>query len=392
MRFFTGSRIIPVNGDLPHQAILVFDGDTLVDITTPDHVPEQRVETFQGTLIPGFVNAHCHLELSYMKGKIETETGLTHFLQSVVTHPVVAEEDILAAIESADQEMWESGIVAVGDISNRPVTIHTKLNSRITYYTFVEMFDFLHPQHADPYFDQYHRVFKRFVESGLSHVTQVPHSPYTVSNQLSVKLAETIKPGETGSIHMLESDEEVKLLTGNSSEYYDFFKSVGYELDHYDPPGYGSMEWFLHSGYRPSRMLFVHNTIAQEKDLALMKKYKAYGQPWLVTCPNANLYIESCLPDYGSWVKSGIPICIGTDSYSSNHQLSIWNEICTIKTGFKEITWGELIRWATLHGAQALGMEERFGSLEIGKRPGLVLLEHHPDSRIDHHTAVRRIL
>src|SRR5690606_39313327 len=93
----------------------------------------------------------------------------------------------------------------------------------------------------------------------------------------------------------------------------------------------------------------------------------------LPICPNANLYIESTLPQYDKWLDSGLQICIGTDSYSSNHQLSIWDEMRTIKSNFDYISWDELIRWACINGARALGMEDRFGSFDVGKSPGVVL-------------------
>lgn len=391
-RFITATHIIPLIGILPENPVLVFESDQLTDIVSKHHVADGRIEKYNGTLIPGFVNAHCHLELSHMKGKIKSGTGLTRFLHGVVTHPPVPKEEVLDAVIQADQEMWENGIVAVGDISNQSVTAELKVTSPISYHTFVEMFDFLDPSHADHFYAQYNTVYEIFRESGLEQVTRVPHSPYTVSGKLHEKLAESLTPGAIGSIHMLENDQESLLLRGKKSDYFDFFAELGYELDHFQPPGHGSMEQFLHSRYHPDRMLFVHNTVASASDLELMRTYSAIGQPYLVTCPNANEYIESRLPDYESWRASEIPICIGTDSYSSNHQLSVWSEICTIKSYLQSISWEELIRWACLHGAKALGMEDRLGSFEPGKSPGAVLLEHHERAGVDVDSVPRRII
>lgn len=391
-RFLSATRIIPLKGTLPEDPVLVFESDRLVDIVSKHHVTDGQIEKYNGTLIPGFVNAHCHLELSHMKGQIEQGTGLTTFLHGVVTHPPVPEEEVLEAIVQADQEMWENGIVAVGDISNQSITAEVKVSSPIIYHTFVEMFDFLDPRHADRFYKQYDSVYNIFRESGLNQVTKVPHSPYTVSEKLQSMLAGSLTAGDIGSIHMLENEQERNLLRGENSEYFEFFASVGFELDHFQPPGHGSMERFLASRYQPDRMLFVHNTVANASDLGQMKRYSMFGQPYLVTCPNANVYIESRLPDYENWRATEIPICIGTDSYSSNHQLSVWSEICTIKTRIESITWEELFRWACLHGAMALGMEDRLGSFEPGKSPGAVLLEHHEHEDIDVGSEPRRII
>lgn len=391
-RYITASQIWPMTGSLPEHAVLVFDGFQLIDIVNQDTIDPSLVEQYNGTLIPGFVNAHCHLELSYTKGKIDSGTGLTTFLREVVTQDPVSDELILDAIIQADQEMKENGIVAVGDISNRSITASTKANSPIAYYTFVEMFDFLSPDRADTFYEQYESVYQAFRSQGLEHVVQVPHSPYTVSDRLMDKLAGTVDADTTGSIHMLENEQEGYLLGGGQSEYPAFFELLGFGMDHYRPPNRTSMEQFLESGYQPDRMLFVHNTVAKKEDLMRMVQYDERNEAYLVTCPNANRYIESRLPDYDLWIDSALPVCIGTDSYASNHQLSIWHEICTIQELNPHVHWEELIKWGTLNGAAALGMENKLGSFEPGKFPGVVLLEHRPDETINQHARLRRIL
>lgn len=391
-RFISASNILLLPEDAPEHPVLVFEGDRLTDIVPGRDMDPSIVELYNGTLIPGFVNAHCHLELSHMKGKVDTGTGLTPFLNAVVTQPPVPEELIEEAIREADLEMWESGIVAVGDISNKSVTAEVKMTSPIEYYTFVEMFDFLDPGRSEEYYDQYNEVYEIFLETGLKNVSRVPHSPYTVSADLSRKLAESLSSGLTGSIHMLENQQENILLRGGPSEYADFFHSLGFGLDHFIAPGHGSIEHFLQYGYHPERMLFVHNTIADQSDLEKMKLFSQVSQPYLVTCPNANLYIESTLPQYDKWLDSGLQICIGTDSYSSNHQLSIWDEMRTIKSNFDFISWDKLIRWACINGARALGMEDRFGSFDVGKTPGVVLLGHRNDEPIGLDSIPRKII
>ena len=392
LRFLTATRIFPAGESFPDEAVLVFNGSQLTDILPRKELDPGKIETYNGTLIPGFINAHCHLELSHTKGKIKPGTGLTPFLHAVVTQEPVPDDVILDAIAEADREMEEAGIVAVGDISNLPFTASTKATSEITYYTFVEMFDFLDPRKTDQFYDQYESVYQHFLDHNLAYVTRVPHSPYTVSQKLMGLLSGKLSKNSTGSIHMLENEQEDLLMTGKGSEYYEFFDSLGFSLDHFEPPGHGSLKEFVKSAYAPKRMLFVHNTIASESDLEQMKNYNNSSETFLVTCPNANLYIESRLPDYELWKQSGLPICIGTDSYASNHQLSIWSEICTIKSNHNALSWEELICWGTLHGARALGLDDKVGSFEIGKSPGVLLIEHRDESRINTSTTIRKLL
>ncbi|MBY5958272.1 amidohydrolase family protein [Membranicola marinus] len=391
-RFITATHIWPMGGTLPEDPVLVFEGSRIIDIIDVEKVDVSQLEHYDGTLIPGLVNAHCHLELSYMEGKIDSGTGLTTFLTEVVTQDPVPEEIVKEAIIRADKEMQEAGIVAVGDISNRAITASVKASSPINYYTFVEMFDFLNPDRANGFYNQYELVYEAFEHAACGPVVRVPHSPYTVSNQLMSRLAQTIQPGMTGSIHMLENEQEGYLLSGAESDYPGFFELLGFGMDHYQAPHCTSMEQFMESGYQPDHMLFVHNTVADRADLGAMRRYNERKNAYLVTCPNANLYIESRLPKYDLWLESKLPICIGTDSYASNGQLSIWHEICTIQNKHPELSWKQLVEWGTVNGAIALGMQRELGSLESGKSPGLVLLEHTPDELINESILPRKII
>ena len=142
------------------------------------------VEKHKGVLTPGFINTHCHLELSHMKGKVNTGTTLIPFITNVVKFRDVPQEEINDAIEKGDQEMYDAGIVAVGDISNKADTAPVKKKSAIQYYTFVEMFDFLQDAWAEQEFEKYIEVFKAQANGNGNRKSVVPHAPYTVSKKL----------------------------------------------------------------------------------------------------------------------------------------------------------------------------------------------------------------
>ena len=145
MRKITADKVYTISDDPIEKGVIIIDEKGKIkDITTRAEHDDTSLEKYKGIIVPGFINTHCHLELSHMKGKVHTGTGLIPFISSVVQFRDFLEEFILAEIEQADQEMWENGIVAVGDISNKLDTQATKEKSKIRYYTFVEMFDFMH--------------------------------------------------------------------------------------------------------------------------------------------------------------------------------------------------------------------------------------------------------
>ncbi|HQV66448.1 MAG TPA: amidohydrolase family protein, partial [Saprospiraceae bacterium] len=113
-------------------------------------------------------------------------------------------------------------------------------------------------------------------------------------------------------------------------------------------------------------------------------------QIFWATCPNANLYIENKLPDYQIFRDADAKVTIGTDSLTSNWQLSIWEEIKTIRKYQSYIPLEELLTWATINGAEALSYEDRLGSFEVGKTPGIL----HISGDIDQmdHTKITRLI
>lgn len=372
-RYITADKILPVKGNPMEGKVLVFEGEVLSDIVEANMIEPGKVEAYNGILVPGFVNAHCHLELSHMKGKINTGTGLLHFLQSVISMREFPEEVILDAIVKADEEMHEGGIMAVGDICNAIHTATVKANSNISYYSFVEMFDFLDPVKTEQFYNNFYPAFESVPGLGKHRKSIVPHAPYTVSEHLHRRIYESNTSDAIWSIHMQENIEEDRLFLGKESGYRQFYSGLGAPIDHFEPTGTSSLASYLSFTPLPEKMLFVHNTQSRQADLKAIKESSVKG--YLVTCPNTNLFIENQLPRYELWKESGLAVCIGTDSYSSNWRLSIWSEILTILKYNSFLSFDEVLEWATINGAEALGLDSELGSFEIGKRPGCVLLK-----------------
>lgn len=392
MRKITADQIFPVSSDPIEAGVVIIDDDgkVLALERRAGHDPAS-LERYAGVIVPGFVNAHCHLELSHMRGRVDTGTGLLPFLKQVVQFRDIGEEEIMAAISAADQEMYENGIVAVGDISNKTDTAVQKEKSPIRYYTFVEMFDFLRDDWARSTFEQYKQVFDG--QSGVegNRKSCVPHAPYTVSRRLFELINEENGEGEmTVSIHNQETVHEDAFFLEKSGDFLEFFEFFQIDVGHFRPTGKRSIEYAIENMDPEKRTLFVHNTMSRPEDIRTAQSWSE--KIYWVTCPNANLYIENRLPDYRHFVGTGARMAIGTDSLTSNWQLSILEEMKTIARFQSYLSFDTLLRWATLNGAEALGFDEELGSIEPGKRPGLNLLNLEPDLRLSGDTVVRRIM
>jgi len=344
----------------------------------------------KGVIIPGFINTHCHLELSHMKGKVETGTGLLPFLKKVVSFRDIEEDLILEAIREADEYMVEQGIVAVGDISNKADTAFQKQNSPIRYYTFVEMFDFMQEHAAERTYEQYKSVFKNQNSENGNKKSWTPHAPYTVSRKLFQLIRENNEEGITVSIHNQETIHEDALFQNKGGGFPEFFGMFGVDLENWQASGKNSIYYAMENLNPDNRTLFVHNTLSNADDI---KAAHAWNKKvYWATCPNANLYIENSLPNYQYFLDQNARMTIGTDSLTSNWQLSILEEMKTISRFQSYLPFETLLRWATLNGAEALGFEKELGSIDIGKKPGLNLLDLHEDLILKRETTVKKLI
>ncbi len=331
------------------------------------------IQVCEGILSPGFINVHCHLELSYLKDRIPKHIGLISFLSSVMTERSRDAELIEEAIQKAEEEMLANGIVAVGDISNTAYTISQKQNKRLRYINLLEAAGF--PESIAQ--SRYESIQTLRGQYDVAHLKTsiVPHAPYSVSKQL-FETIETDPANGIISMHNQEMAEENEWYQSMSGPLHDFYKQWNISTASFEPTGKTSLQSLLPFVDASKKHILVHNVHTSEEDIILAKQYFAAFQQNLVFCfcPNANVYIQNTLPPLHLFQKHGCNMVLGTDSLASNSRLCIYEEIKVIQKAMPEIRMIDLLSWATLSGAKALGIEDRFGSFEKGKKPGVVCM------------------
>jgi aminodeoxyfutalosine deaminase len=373
------------------KVLLVSDAGEILGIEPKNLWAASELEYFKGALLPGMINTHCHLELSHLKGCIDTGTGLIPFITQVVQLRDFPKEQILEAIAKADADMFANGIQAVGDISNQVDSFATKESSSMQYYSFVELFDFLQGHKAVEFAAPYWEVYKNAPASDGNYKSLVPHAPYSVSRELHRWIVEANK-GEkrTISLHNQETAAEIELFHRGTGPFLDFFRNFGFSIDDFNSQGQSSLMYALHNMDPSHRTLLVHNTLTQAEDV---KNALAWGEEvYWATCPNANLYIENRQPNYRELLSAGAVMTLGTDSLASNWQLSIWSEIQTVLRYNSHLRLEEVLQWGTLHGAKALGMDHSLGSLKVGKKPGILHLGLDEEGKLSGHSELCRVI
>ena len=334
----------------------------------------QSAEFYNGIVVPGFVNTHCHLELSHLKGSIGSGRGMGHFIGKLNSIREAGDFEIMEAAIDADRLMYNNGISAAGDISNTAHSIVVKKQSNIEWQTFIEIFGF-HPSRSERAVNQARQLFSQFSSEGLK-ASVVPHSPYSVSDELFHKIREMEgTESQLLSFHNQESEAENRFfMTGDGPIMDHIRQNLLLDTSHWNPPGKSSLQTVLPKLSLNLPLLLVHNTYTSSEDLVFLKKFRRSGRVWLVLCPNSNIYIENRLPPVPLFRSEKMELCIGTDSPASNGELSVLSELKTIHFRFPDIPLDELLTWSCLNGARALGLDGCYGSLEPGKKPGILLI------------------
>ncbi len=364
---------------LEDDKVLMTDKEGFIHDIVPVDQAGDEVQEMDGILSPGFINCHCHLELSHLKGWIPNGKGLVSFVVDVVQQRHFPEEEILQAIEKAEDEMLAGGIVAVGDICNNALTIPQKTKSRLYYHNFIEASGF-NPRIAEQRFERSVGFFREYAKNYSIPVESnsiVPHAPYSVADELWDLIIHF--PGNhLFTIHNQETAGENDWFLLKQGEFTALYEKMNIDISFFRPSGKSSLQTFLPKFLNNQSVILVHNVHTSEEDLLFAKDSHRLLH-WCL-CPNANRYISGQLPNIDLMSRHDCEMVLGTDSFASNSQLSILEEIKTIRQHFPHIETETMLKWATSNGARALQMDAMLGSFEQGKKPGIVLF----DSKFEH--------
>ena len=345
MRRISSHLLLTSRGLESGRVVTLSDEGVVLGIEAPPHLDrEAGVEFFPGVLVPGFFNAHCHLELSYMRGRIPAGGGFAGFARGMRSaREGFIDEQRLAAAGFWDAKMWSEGVSVVGDICNGPSTFALKARSRIRYRNFCELFGLgANPTHA-------FALCGEALGQGLE-ATVTPHSTYSLNRAALSAVAE----GRPLSIHFLESEDEIDLFR-RRGPLWEWYSEQGLEPDFLD---YGSPAERLVAQVPPDRpVMLIHNCCVTQRDIDIVMGHFTAPVTW-VLCPGSNRYISGLTPPLDLLRKNGLKIAVGTDSLASNDTLSMVRELSLLKN----MPLAELLALAAAD------------TIEVGHFPGLVLL------------------
>ena len=391
MKHFSAQYIITNTGPLLNRAVVTTDdhGNIISIEDTGGKINERHSLQFHnGIIIPGLVNCHCHLELSHMKGSIGRLGGLGGFIEKVRNTRNNNSDKIISSAAQADAEMYSKGVVLCADICNTSLTFNIKKDSRIKYINLLEVFG-IDPDKAVKRLNEIIKVSDKSYEMGLPFFL-VPHSVYSMSEPLFRLLKEKNDNNSITSIHFLESAEEISFLANHTGPIIESYRESGLLPSRLETPENHS-DAILNLVTRNGNLILVHNTYADRETIRLVKERKNIY--WCL-CPNSNIYIENKIPPLNLLLDEGCEVVLGTDSLASNYNLDLLGELKTLQINFPELSIENLVKMATINGAKALGEEGVYGTIEPGKKPGLLLLQNVDlqNMKIRHDSYITRLI
>ena len=375
-----------------HNGFVEMEDDGTVVRTGVCADPASEPVFYDGALAPGFVNAHCHVELSYLKGQFRKGTGMAGFIDQInEMRDNKSMEEKLHDLTVAMDSLWEQGVVAMADISNCADSFAVKASHPMYTRTFLEVFG-TEPEDCGAVMEGVLKL--KAVADGFGiDAAPTPHACYTMSAELVTAVSvEGLKSGFL-SFHSEETEEEEEMLKSGSGKMWENRVKAGMSV----PPvtGKSSLLYFIdrllagHPAPFDEHILLVHECCMDQEGIDAAKA--VMNHPFVAVCPLSNLFIHNALPPIDLMRRNGLKVCVGTDSLSSNDDLNIVDELFCLQRNFPEVPLGELLTWASRNGAEFLAKPE-FGTLESGKRPGLVLIDNlDADGRLTAASKSRRL-
>jgi cytosine/adenosine deaminase-related metal-dependent hydrolase len=354
--------------------------------------PGPAADLGAAALLPGLVNAHTHLELSWMAGRVPPAGGMPEWIDAVMRlrrTPARGGVEVKAA-RAAARSMRATGTVLVGDVTNTLSTVGALARAPLGGVVFHELLGFAVTDAGEAVRDAWRRVDDASdqdsqappadPDSGASSdgiaFSVVAHAPYSVSPALFGEIARSARQAPL-SIHLAESAEEVEFLRTGRGPMRELLESLGVWAPTWEPPGCDPVQYIASLGYLQPGVLVVHGVHLTDDGLERLRQARAV----LVTCPRSNIWVGAGAPRLSHFYASGVPVAVGTDSLASAASLNMFDELAEIRRLAPEVAAASILESATRVGARALGRGRDFGTLAAGKRAAFVAVDVPPTVR-----------
>jgi aminodeoxyfutalosine deaminase len=372
MPAYTAEWVLPMTGEPRHRASISIEDGRIAAIGAT--VPAGAVNLGRMAVMPALVNAHTHLELSYLRGRVPRTERFLDWIRTVMTarrqYPDPAHPEIIDAARSAIAEAHTSGTGLVGDISNTLVTAPLLSEAPVSAQIFYELLRF-NASDAESMTREARAKADAAADPDRDvRVSLAPHAPYSVSPALFAALRGDLdaRPGQVSSVHLGESPEETEFIRRGSGPWRVLLEELGVWTDAWAAPGTSPVAYLEQIGFLDRRVLAVHGVQFDGDDLGRLRA----RDMTIVSCPRSNQYVGVGAPPLEAFYAMNVNVALGTDSLASAPDLNMFAELAEARRLAPRVSARTLLESATRYGAAALGFEDDYGTLEVGKRAQVI--------------------
>jgi cytosine/adenosine deaminase-related metal-dependent hydrolase len=369
---FSADWVLPIpDAPIDGGAVAVEDG-RIVSVTEREGTED--VALGRVAVLPGLVNAHTHLELSYLRAHVPRASNFLEWVR-----PMLAarrertrgdDSAILLAVEEAIRQARAAGTSLIGDVSNTLVSVAPLRRAAMFACVFHELIGFAGVQ-ADEQVANARRAVDALDAGEHVRLSLAPHAPYSVSPALFAAIRRDLDDHHRGivsTVHLGESAEEIELLKKGTGPWRQLLEELGVWNEDWQAPQCSPVEYLVEMGFFTGPVLAVHGVQFEGDDL---DRLRTLGVT-VVSCPRSNRYVGVGSPPLEAFYAMGVDVAFGTDSLASVEDLNMFGELAEARRIAPKVPARALLESATLTGATALGFGDDFGSIEPGKRAALI--------------------
>lgn len=375
MTVYRASWVLPVVSDPIAGGWVAIERGVVVGVGAGD-APD-AIDLGNTVILPALVNAHTHLELSYLRGAVPPADRFLEWIGQVITArrrlPDPEDAAVLQSARLAIQEAKTSGTGLIGDVSNTLVTVPLLREASVPARVFYELLGFSPGDPVGVVRDARARVNRLSDELGGVRVSLAAHAPYSVSPELLAAIRDDLEihHGDVSSVHVAESADEVEFMSRGAGGWRTMLTSLGAWNDAWRPPGVTPAAYLADIGFLDSRVLAVHAVQCDGEDLSRLATLGAT----IVSCPRSSRHVGVGDPPLEAFYAMGAKVAFGTDSLASVADMNMFSELAAARRIAPRVSARDLIESATLSGARALGFGEQYGSIEAGRCAGLIAVD-----------------
>lgn len=383
MPVYRAAWVVPIAGPPLPDAWIATGAGRIVALGGAAPPPASDTTTDLGAVavLPALVNAHTHLELSWLRGRVPPALNFIDWvtammrerLQSAGAGDTGLQRECMAA---ALAEMKASGTGAVGDISNSLMGLDLLGTSGLAGVVFHEVLGFRASDAAGVADRAAQRVAAARIGPGW-RVSLAAHAPYSVSPALFEALVRARAAGAGGptAVHVAESPDEMAFIRWGAGRWRHVLERMGMWDPQWPVPGCSPVEYLDRLNVWDAGTLAVHAVQASGADLRVLRDRGVT----LVTCPRSNAFTGVGMPPVEAFYASGVRVAVGTDSLSSVATLNLFDELAEVSRLAPAVAPRRVLASGTIDGARALGLDGEYGTIEPGKRAALIAVSVPPD-------------